>query len=437
MQSATLIRLRPTGPWRIGPGDGSSDRVDTLYRSDRLYSALTIAMRDLGWLDEWISATAQTEKPVLAFSSLFPYQAETLFAIPPNTLWPPAPSVLTIPSLLFLSKIRWSAARFVPTGVIESLLLGQTILADQWLPDAESGCLLRRDRPSSSPFRTVVRHAAAIDRLGSSVHPHSLACVEFESNSGLWGVVRYANITARTTWNERVQAAFRLLADTGFGGRKSSGWGQTEMPIFHHGAWPNVFLSKLAASARAGNSGRDANSPLPPLYWLLSLFSPAPFDTIDWNSGDYCVTVRGGRIHDGVFSGALKKSLRMIEEGSVLAASAEPVGAIVDLAPEGFPHPIYRSGSALVLELPTIVDQHLELTPAEAALPEADETTSAAELMPDVLLEEITAEPPEVTSQVAFEAEPDAESLPIERADEASPDAAPTTPDAPEPTDEF
>ena len=37
MTPALLIRLRPLGPWRYGPDEGGRDRVDNLYRSDRLY----------------------------------------------------------------------------------------------------------------------------------------------------------------------------------------------------------------------------------------------------------------------------------------------------------------------------------------------------------------------------------------------------------------
>ena len=89
MQPALLIRLRPLGPWRYGPGDGSLDDVDTLFRSDRLFSAITIVMRQLGHLEEWLASTSGAAQPAVVFSSLFPFQADTLFAIPPASLWPP------------------------------------------------------------------------------------------------------------------------------------------------------------------------------------------------------------------------------------------------------------------------------------------------------------------------------------------------------------
>src|ERR1700684_3989059 len=157
MQPAVLIRLRPTGPWRYGPGDGAYDRVDTVYRSDRLYSAVTVAMQQLGHLEEWLDATARIDMPAVAFSSLYPFQGDTLFATPPASIWPPPTSQLTAPNPAFLNKIRWNAVQLVPLSVIESLLTGRSIPAEQWTADPVTGCLLRRDRPGSTPFRISVR----------------------------------------------------------------------------------------------------------------------------------------------------------------------------------------------------------------------------------------------------------------------------------------
>jgi hypothetical protein len=58
----------------------------------------------------------------------------------------------------------------------------------------------------------------------------------------------------------------------------------------------------------------------------------------------------------------------MVEEGCVLAAATEPVGAAVDVAPDGFAHPVYRSGFALPVRLP-VIEPHLEPVEEEAAPP--------------------------------------------------------------------
>jgi CRISPR type III-A-associated RAMP protein Csm4 len=351
MQQALLIRLRPLGPWRYGPADGSHERTDTLYRSDRLFSAVTLAMQQLGVLEEWLDATARAETPAVVFSSLFPFQGDTLFATPPSTLWPPPANLVTSPSPVFLTKTRWSAAQFVPLTAIDSLLTGQTLLADQWFPDPESACLLRRDRPSSSPFRAIARSSAAVDRItktGGEVK--SLAGVEFEAGAGLWTVARFQDAAAESAWGQRLQGAFRLLADSGFGGARSKGWGQTQAPEFQKGAWPALLLPKVGRAQRNGNGDAPAST----LYWLLSLYSPSASDTVDWTGGDYRLLIRSGRVESSSASGALKKQARMVSEGGVLSAGVEPVGTAVDVAPDGFAHPVYRSGLALALQFPSL-----------------------------------------------------------------------------------
>lgn len=370
MQPATLIRLRPVGPWRYGPGEGGEARLDTLYRSDRLYSAVCLAMRQLGVLEEWLEETARASNPAVAFTSLFPYQADRLFALPPASHWPPPSSLVSAPTPGSRRRIRWEAARFVPLWVIESVLTGENVSADECSPDPESGCLLQRDRSGSSPFRTVRRGGVAVDRLtGSAVPIEPLACVEFNRSSGLWTVARYRDSAAASSWNSRVKAAFRLLVDTGFGGRRTSGWGQTEAIEFEEGMWPGLLMPKLARVS--GNGKGFGTNGETSSYWLLSLYSPSSSDMIGWSDGRYQLTVRGGRIESPAGSGAQKKSARMISEGSVLAARSEPIGAAVDVAPEGFPHPVYRWGFAVALRLPA-------LAPAEIA-PQPEQTPGTGE----------------------------------------------------------
>ena len=331
----------------MGDGEGGTDRGDKIFRSDRLYSAVTTAMRQLGLLEQWLDSTARAGAAQVTFSSLFPYQGETLFAVPPRTVWPPAPNLVTSPSPVFLSKIRWHAAEFVPTTVIDSMLLGRPILAEQWIPDAESGCLLRRDRTSATPFRIVTRTRAAVDRLShTSARCDSFACIEFEPASGLWCLARFRDPNAESEWSSRVKAAFRLLADTGFGGGRSIGWGQTAEPDFQDGAWPNLLLPQTARTrATNGSNGGSA------AYWLLSLYSPAPTESPDWTGGDYQLLLRGGHA---------RKTVRMVAEGSVVSAPQEPSGRAVDVSPDGHAHPVYRAGFALALRVPEMPEEDIK-----------------------------------------------------------------------------
>ena len=362
MTTALLLRFEPAGPWRFGPGQGGRDRIDPLYRSDRLFSAVTLAFERMGMLDGWLEATARAQAPGVVFSSLFPFQGDTLFAPPPATLWPPPAAAVRMTSPVFSTKVRWRAARFVPLSLIETLLSGQRLLADQWVTDAESGCLLRRDRPQSSPFRIVKRAHAAVDRLGAGSDGYSIACAEFEPGSGLWAIAGFEDEQSAAQWKEPLLSAFRLLADTGMGGRRSSGWGQIAKFSHQDGSWPHLLLPRLGRG--------KANSTPPegdiPKYWLLSLFSPGSEDHLDWSEGRYSLTMRGGHIESAAGYGMRKKRVRMVEEGSVLAGARAPRGAAVDVAPEGFQHPVYRAGFALAVALPSVEFAAVPEEPPEA-----------------------------------------------------------------------
>lgn len=321
--SALLIKLRPTGPWRIGPDSGDRNRVDRIYHSDSLYSAVTGAMASLGGLDPWLDATARaTPVPAVRFSSCFPFYGDTLYVVPPRNVWPPPPS----------AKVRFKGARFVPLKVVETLIAGRAMTEENWAIDGASECLVSGG--AQGPFRVSVRSNAAVDRSGEGVAPHSIACLEFTPGAGLWFVASFADDDAKERWNAPLRGALRLLADSGFGGGRSRGWGRSEMPEIVEGELPQLIV----------NPGEASNG-----YWLLSVFHPAEADAIDWQHGNYSLSTRGGRVenHDDE-----KKPTRMLTEGSVIVSASAPVGAVSDVAPENFEHPVYRSGFALAIPIP-------------------------------------------------------------------------------------
>lgn len=330
MPAGLLIRLRPTGPWRIGPDSGVRDRVGRVYHSDSLYAAVSSAMARLGQLDTWLDATARAMEPAVRLGSCFPYQGDTLLVAPPRNLWPPQAS----------SKVRWKGARFVPVSVVETLAAGGTLPEGSWSIDAESECLVPARTPAvPGPFRVSVRSNAAVDREGLAVAVHSTACLEFTPGSGLWTVVQFSDVAARDQWTAPLTTAFRLLADSGFGGERSQGWGRSEMPEIAAGELPELLL-------KAPEQGEPA------AYWLLSLFHPSAADSIDWQQGDYELTTRGGRVESSAGWGEPKKLTRMVAEGSVIVAASAPQGSAPDVAPDGFAHPVYRSGFAVALPIP-------------------------------------------------------------------------------------
>jgi CRISPR/Cas system CSM-associated protein Csm4 (group 5 of RAMP superfamily) len=350
-----LIKLLPTTPWRIGPDSGDRDRVDRIYHSDSLYSAVSSAMARLGTLDEWLDATARSGDaqappvrvgipftPAVRFTSCFPFQGDVRFIVPPRSLWPPPAS----------PKVRWRGAKFVPLSVVNELVTSRSISEEGWTVDPASECLIPigASGAASGPFRISVRSSAAIDRHGSGVFPHSTACIEFAPNCGLWAAAAFADEAAREKWSAPLQGAIRLLADSGFGGERSRGWGRAEVS-FSDESLP--FASW--GSAMRGPQDDKTSLVVPPVdsaWWMLSLFHPASGDSIDWGRGSYSLTTRGGRVESPVSWGDVKKPTRMIAEGSVIVAAAEPRGSASNVAPDDFPHPVYRAGFALAVPIP-------------------------------------------------------------------------------------
>ncbi len=372
MNPGLVVKLRPAGPWRPGPDSGARNRVDSVFHSDSLYSAVTSAMLQLGLLDEWLDATARNPQgAAVRFGSCFPFHEDIGYVIPPRSIWPPqagAPSISP--------KVRWKSARYIPLGLVEALLSGQTLDDRHWSIDGPSECLVPAGRPG--PFRAVTRSAAAVDRLTGSLERHSTACLEFMPGAGLWTLVSFADAAALERWNGPVRAAFRLLADSGLGGERARGWGHAEDPEFIAGELPDMILPPKSApqpaaappTAEAAIAEAEAApeiapveppaaaEPAPPAapasvsHWLLALFTPAAEDSIDWTRGNYSVVARSGRIESPARSGELKKRVNMVAEGSVLVADSALHGASPDVAPDGFPHPVYRAGFALAIPLP-------------------------------------------------------------------------------------
>jgi CRISPR type III-A-associated RAMP protein Csm4 len=322
------VRFRPVGPWRFGPDAGARDRVDLIYHSDALFSAVCQAMSQLGLVEAWLQATATSAKaPAVRFSSFFPFAGDTLLVVPPRSLWPPPES----------TKIRYKGAHFVPLSVIESLLsenaAEKPIDEDRWAVDGESECLVPVN-PGRGPFRVALRSSAGVDRLSNAaVEVHSTACLEFARGAGLWTIVQFSDEHARAQWQAPVRSALLLLADSGLGGERSRGWGRSEAPEWQPWAPPQVPSTEHA-------------------HWLLSLYTPAEDDVVDWKRGSYATVTRSGRIESTARWGEPKQATTMIAEGSVLLASNELRGAASNVAPEGFPHPVYRAGFAVTVPIP-------------------------------------------------------------------------------------
>ncbi len=319
MATALLVRLRPNGPVRFGPASGARDETEIVGHSDTLAAALTWAAGQTDSAAEWREASIEADAPAVRFSSLFPFSGRTLFVIPPRSIWPPAAS----------ARVRWKSARFVPVPLVAELLEGKPLQEERWEVDFHTGCVIAS--AAQAPFRVSQRRRAAQDRwTPSALAPHETACVEFPSNAGLWCVAVFRDAEAAARWRQPVEAAFRVLADSGIGGERSHGWGLASAPDFQAGEFPALVMP--------GWVDGPADD-----YWMLSMFSPGPEEPVDWTAGNY---------EAGTRSAVETLAVRMVEEGSVIRCAAAPVGRALNTASPQQKNPRWRSGIAVAVPLP-------------------------------------------------------------------------------------
>jgi CRISPR type III-A-associated RAMP protein Csm4 len=407
-----VVRLRPVGPWRIGPNTGAREQTDAILHSDSLFSAISCAMQQLGFLTHWLSVTAESDEPEIRITSAFPYSQQNFFVPPPRHTWPPAAA----------GKVRWKAARLVPLTLTTSLLRDEDLDQDRWAADPVSGCLLPvgKHGVSAPPFRIGVRTTAPVDRMSeTSSEAFASACLEFTAGSGMWCLIVFTSTGARDAWAAKLRSAFRLLADSGFGGERSRGWGRSKPPQFQ-----DVDVAQFIPTVQTEGAEMA--------YWMLSLYSAAANDRVDWKRGDYTVVTRSGRAER---SGILKRQSRMVEEGSVVFTPEAPVGSTLEVAPEGVAHPVFRWGCAAAFPVPVrphgvkyrltvaVPEPKAEAEPEREASPLTE--SAAGEPLPEELLVDEPIDGALIDDQPIDEQPADEAPVDESPADEASLDEPP------------
>jgi CRISPR/Cas system CSM-associated protein Csm4 (group 5 of RAMP superfamily) len=383
-------------------------------------------MSRMGSLSAWLDATARSQTPAVCFSSCFPFLDDIGFVVPPRTIWPP-----TSPQAMS-ARVRWKSARFVPLSVVESILSGKKLNENQWSVDGASGCLVPAGK--AGPFRTSVRWNAAVDRLSGSSERHATACIEFREGCGLWTVAGFHDEAARNEWQERVKAAFRLLADTGFGGERSRGWGRSETPEFVEGTLPGLIIEYRRKEARP--AGEEAASEAEPAA------SPSPEgETV---APEAAAAAIGAATATG--SDEFAPETEPVAEAAP-EAEAAPIGAatVRERLPEGEP----ATEPASEVERPA-PETEPAAEPVPAGAPVGDPAVgSGEEMRPQAGVDRLKPAPPlqthessvvaqavspaELTapeSEPVVDAAPDAAALDTEPVAEATPEAEAAAPEA-------
>jgi len=185
-----------------------------------------------------------------------------------------------------------------------------------------------------------------VDRASSASAYYEVGRVTYAPEAGLALLVRFTDAASR----EGFERLLTLLAESGLGGRRSSGYG-----AFSWQRGPELALDLGAAGTRAV---------------LLSRYLPAgdqELAALRSERSAYHLVRVGGWVYSLGRPSQRRQRVMMVAEGAVLDAGAAPAhGRVADVRPvysparphpqlgsgPGTDHPVYRSGLALTVPIP-------------------------------------------------------------------------------------
>lgn len=377
MTALSPFHLRPIGALHSGMhGDdpaGSADHIP----SDTLFAALTTALR-LGGGDVQAWSEAFCNDPPWLLTSAFPRVGEVrFFPLPAHGVGLFGPESRqqrgkTLKRLAYFSEALW--LRWLNGQILDTALFPDDEYTEPtagvalqggafWL----SGDEVRRLPDSFQALAKERRYAlrrrhvreieqvphVRVGRTNSAATLFHLGRTTFAPDCGLWFGVQWrdpdrpiGSLTARAAF----ERALSILQDNGLGGERSVGYGGFQYQI---------------------GAPLDLPAPRPgaPAY-LLSRYHPTPAEIqggalagpdTAYQGIAYQITRVGGFLHSPDSPAQLRRSLRLLEAGSVIRWPTVANGAPGDLTdarpqypgqPTPFPHPVWRYGYAAAAGLP-------------------------------------------------------------------------------------
>lgn len=337
MSTVAAYFLRFRSPLHIGERGVGLEETHHHVPADTLFGALCTAWR---WLygasslqNDLLAPFVSAPKPPFVLTSAFPFAGEVLFYPKPLGQWRGV-SVQSAQEKS-LKRVQW-----VSQSILERWLNGESLEftsqhciagGTAWVTPDEARHLQSFTDDETGEvvlWRSSVVPRVTLDRVTSASQIWFFGQVAFVSGAGLWCAIRYADESLRV----RVEACLRVLGDSGLGGERSAGLGLFEVE--------SARTVTLPGSASA--SYCMTLSPFCPTEQQLA-------DLIDDRLA-YDVLARRGWV-GSLEGGSLRRKLvYMLTEGSVFRCDPEtPLGRLVDVTPDGCPHPVWRYGYAFPL----------------------------------------------------------------------------------------
>ena len=337
-----IVLLRPLGP-QASP-----------IISHTLFGATCWALSALGEdVGQLLAAFAAAKRPPFAFSGAYPYVRDRKklylllprppFRIPSAAVedYAGAPIVHKVDTAKKIQKAaylspgvaaRLRSGEWGPEDVFRQAMLGEVVIhQDTLFLDSEAALIWRNGKPAPLWRRMVVQRNS-VDRVaGATVEGLLFQRQETfydARRSGLW----FAVWADGNHW-PRLQAAFRFIADTGLGGKRSVGKGQFEFSVLDR-RWEDVFPSV--------EGGR---------FLSLSHYVPAAPD--ESRPEAYELEVIRQKAENRYPDGSQRvyvASLRAFRPGGLFSAAEDdrPYGRLLELGPVGS-RTVYYSGLTIPL----------------------------------------------------------------------------------------
>jgi CRISPR-associated protein Csm4 len=352
-----VVKLRFTTAVHLGSDEAGIgvENTQVILHSDTIFSALCnawakfriLSTKELGELKRLFD-----DSPPFKLSSGFPYLPKAYG----TQFFLPRPLLNTRQFEIFDKDMRpeqkteWkkqlNQSQFIPSEFFEKWLKSQRFAQEGWLDEL---------RAWDNVVVEDIRPQHAQDRLTMASQLYHLGEMFFEPDPyfdcGLYFIVQFPG---DESWKDKLNKGLKSLSDIGLGGERDFGMGRFLCDGVEHGVLVPIDerhpLSFLADSTRQSDK-----------HCVLSLFYPTMSEqqiiqvAIKENvsSDAYQLVRRKGWIFSTSTLLQMKRqTVTMFSEGSVFRIEDfVPQGSIVDLKPNGFPHPVWRFGVALSVPL--------------------------------------------------------------------------------------
>lgn len=322
-----IIRLKFQSALHTGRRGIGSEESDQRLVADTLFAALItqLAQRAPEEVDNLIAQFPRREQSGVYIDGEAPFLLSSTFPYAGKVLFFPVP----IGSLGAGVDKALKKVAYVSKGIFDQILAGKTLdnlsehveaLQDGkvWVSKDESGTLPPNLLKQKNLWKEQSRPRVLVDRRtnASTIFHHGE--VFFREGCGLWFGIHWHDLSFQSLFS----ALWGDLQALGIGGLRSYGLG--------------AFSSEDGGEINLPDTGTSAVT--------LSRIHPAPDDLQGFadKAAAYRLSQVGGYMSLSGAKDVIRRTVTLVDEGAVLPASVQ--GCLVDVSPEGAPHPSWRYG---------------------------------------------------------------------------------------------